>query len=82
MTRYLVTTELKTPWYLTVLRVFKLRRPRMEFLIEDMRHSWEDAYWKGQIVYVPLYENAPEGFKYRYYREVKVITKCNKRLVC
>ena len=41
MTRYTVTTELKTPWYLTVLRWFKLKEPRMEFDLQFTSSLWE-----------------------------------------
>ena len=67
MTRYLVTEELKTPWYLIVLRWFKLRPSRREFFIEVHRF-WTDDYWDGQIIWWGR-------------KEAKVITKCKQRLV-
>jgi len=33
MTTYLVTTELKTPWWLKVLRFFRIKNKREEFEI-------------------------------------------------
>jgi hypothetical protein len=46
MVTYKVTTELRTAWWLKVLRFFKIRKPRQEFSITLCK----DIYKKGDIL--------------------------------
>ena len=41
MTTYLVTTELKTPWWLKLLRFFRIKSKRQEFYITFVTTPYE-----------------------------------------
>jgi hypothetical protein len=46
MTTYLVTTEFKTPWWLKLLRFFRIKDKRQEFYITIIGAPFE----KGEIL--------------------------------
>lgn len=66
--RYLVTTELKTPFLLKVRRFFRLAKPRVEFLFEW--GSWWDPFIGDKIEYLGILD-----------KRVKFIKKTKQRLV-
>ena len=64
--RYLVTTELETPFLLKVRRFFRLAKPRAEFFLE-----FSSYYYKlGDLLYVGMGSD-----------KVKVIKQAKQRLV-
>jgi hypothetical protein len=52
MAEYLVTTELKTPWWLKLLRFFRIKNKREEFKIA-LDYSY---YKKGDILLTGSYQ--------------------------
>ena len=46
MTTYTVTTELKTSWWVKLLRYFRLKNKRKEFKVT----LGFDGYWYGDII--------------------------------
>lgn len=46
MVIYKVTTELRTPWWLKILRFFRLKNKREEFEVQFEKDWWQ----KGDII--------------------------------